>query len=742
MSKDIYRETFSHVRSSYELNMEDFEKMKTKKAFSLKKGLIAAAAAALVAAVGITAYATDFFGLSDMVMPEKDPVYGSYLTLQGYADAAESKAYEEYRSGALSLEEAAAKYGLKAQTRCVDMSYDELTALQGGDIFDARHERSGCYIYENGAFGLDGTYALENGAALDYQLVRSVKGSVVDNMLYLGDPAGYEQWNMDVGGRTLALALGAEKALVIADLGDSFVTVNVLAGTSGAAGTPALTKEDLEEFAKSFNWNVLEKVAEPDMSSAPPEVQYGAGVELLPEYIDEEQSFEVELAGWDKVWFISYRPTPEFGDMRFFLSKDKKVSDYEFHPVCNDNKSVSVAAVSFGDFTGMGVGDVLVLLDYVTKNGAAYRDVHLFRYAGEGEFVLEPGIGEAMRQASADPEPTVADVRRFCKTYYGAGVRLDTERVTDVVATSFTIQEGRKRLVIEAIGRKAPFDDSWGIREIRIYENSASGEPMQVINVREAEGFVNGIYAGYTEAPRREGTMTALDINLDGFCDLGVQDGMEADAPCCYWFWDNDAGKFVYGATLRNAEVRDGQIVECYKANEGVSDYVYNTYESDGQGGLKLVKTETAGHGDAVEANDYQGILAYLQAQDYESLYLRYGLFDLTGDGTPELIAGYGHYEADAEAGVWSMDTGRLEKLGSFDMAHSLLYVVNGKLTRLMGQMGYEVVSRIGYDGDQVTETEISHRVLGPEEDYQTFLNAFEMAEDGDLSLLESAGLK
>ncbi len=740
MSKDIYRETFSHVRSSYEFNMEDFEKMKTKKTFPLKKGLIAAAAAAMAAALGITAYATDFFGLTDLVMPEKDPVYGSFVTLQGYADSAESMAYEAYRSGALSLEEAAAKYGLAARTRCVDMSYDELTALQGGELFDARHARYGCYIYENGAFGMDGAYEPENGKALDYQLVRSVKGSVVDNMLYLGDPAGYEQWNIDVGGKTLALALGTEKALVIADLGDSFVTVNVLAGTSGAEGTAALTKEDLEEFAKSFNWNVLAVVAEPELPSAPPEVQYGAGVDLLPEYIDEEQSFEVELAGWDKVWFISYRPTPEFGDMRFFLSRDKKVSDYEFTPVCNDNKSVSVAAVSFEDFTGMGVGDVLVLLDYVPEAGAAYRDVRLYRYAGEGEFVLEPGIGEAMRQASADPEPTVADVRRFCKTYFAEGTRQDPERVSDRVAASFAIQEGRKRLVIEAIGRKAPFDDSWGIREIRIYENRSSGEPVQVINVREAPGFVNGIYAGYTEAPRREGTMTALDLNLDGFCDLGVQDGMEADAPCCYWFWDNGAGKFVYGATLRNAEIRDGQIVECYK--DGESGYIYNTYEPDGQGGLKLVKTETSGHGDGAEANDYRGILAYLQAQDYEPLFLRYGLFDLTGDGTPELIAGYGHYEADAGAGVWSMDSGRLQKLGSFDMAHSLLYVVDGKLTRLMGQMGYEVISQIGFDGTEITETEISHRLLGPEEDYQTFPDALEMAEDSDLSLLNRAGIQ
>ena len=72
-------------------------------------------------------------------------------------------------------------------------------------------------------------------------------------------------------------------------------------------------------------------------------------------------------------------------------------------------------------------------------------------------------------------------------------------------------------------------------------------------------------------------------------------------------------------------------------------------------------------------------------------------------------------------------------------MAHALLYVVDGKLTRLTGYMGYEVVSRIGFEGGKVTETEISHRLLGPEEDYQTFPEALEMAEDGDLSLLNGA---
>ena len=57
-------------------------------------------------------------------------------------------------------------------------------------------------------------------------------------------------------GLAVTLALAPHKARVIADLPDSFVTINVLAGTETAASdifsNGPLTAVDLERFADSF----------------------------------------------------------------------------------------------------------------------------------------------------------------------------------------------------------------------------------------------------------------------------------------------------------------------------------------------------------------------------------------------------------------------------------------------------------------------------------------------------------
>jgi hypothetical protein len=50
-----------------------------------------------------------------------------------------------------------------------------------------------------------------------------------------------------------SLCMGLTKCLVIADLGDSFLTVNVLCGTQDEGVTAA----DLEAFANTFDFSVL-----------------------------------------------------------------------------------------------------------------------------------------------------------------------------------------------------------------------------------------------------------------------------------------------------------------------------------------------------------------------------------------------------------------------------------------------------------------------------------------------------
>lgn len=747
MAENLFKETFSHVRSSYEVNVEDFEMKTKKRTVPVKKIVLIAAVAAVLAAFGISAAATDFFGLSSVAIPGEDGD-GGLISMQGFADSPEGQALHDYYYGELTLEEAAEKYGLTVPERCEVFTYDGMKELLGGELTDERNTRWDFILYEDGTFSADQEFTASDGTTVSYQMYRAVKGSLTEVSLR-ADAFGEdsEEWDLKIGKQEVGLVLGSgDRSLLIADLGDCFFAVNVLSGKRAdpTFGGP-ITREALEKLAKSMNWDVLSRVVRPELSPPEPEVQFGAGVELLPEYIDESQSFEVTLRDYGRTHFITYMPTPEFGDVRFFLSADGKVSDYEFHPVFNDNESAKVAAVSFEDLTADGNTDVLALVDYVTATGGEYRAIRIFTYDGDGEYELDWALGENAALSIPEDGIDVASVRRFCKEYFETGQGgKDKAETQDQVVASLTVEEGGKSYYLETVGKRSMYDDRWGIREIRVYPYGDQGkplaEPVQVIRIEDAgEDFVDGLYAGYTECPEKEGVMTVQDMNFDGCPDIGVYGWTPNNTvPYYYWFWNKDAGRFEYAVTLQGAEP-DGerrQVVECFKSGGAGSAYTYNYYEPDENGMLRLVDTRVEKYGDWVEANDYEGILRYLQSQYDDPFWLTYGLFDLTGDGTDELIATYGTCEADFEAGVWSMDTGKMRKIGVFGMSHSLLYVADGELLRLMGHMGYEQIDRIGFDGTEVTETLISKRQLGPGEEYATFDTPLELSPDSDLSPL------
>lgn len=567
MTKELYKETFSHVRSSYEFNMEDFEKMKTKKRTPVKRILLIAAAVAILTTFGITASATGFFGLARVADPDS-----GVISLQGYVDSPEAKAYMEYLNTGVPLEEVAAKYGLTATDRNGIFSYDEMSELLGGELTDMRHSRQNAFVvYENGAFSADMDFTV-NGKTIPYQLYRSVKGSLTQNNLnasYFGE--GCTEWNIKVGAYDVCLVLGnGSRSLVIADLGNGFFSLNVLSGRENDTTFPEngpITEEELEALAKSFNWSLLSKVAIPDLSQGP-EITYGAGVELKPEYIVEDQSFQVELPGWGEVYFITYKPTPEFESARFFLSHDGRTSDYELHAVYDENWA-GTAAVNFTDLTGDGQTDIIILNDYQNDyTGKAYRTLRVYSYQGGQDFEWEEEMSDAAMAA------------------------IDNQRLT-------------------------------------------------------------------------------IDAVIDFF--LGGQ-----------------------GGTLPGADVG---------------------------------------------ANDYEGVLGKLM-NDYKGheSYLMYGLYDFTGDGNDELLAGYGTCEADSACGVWSMDDGTLKKLGEFGIGHSRLGLDGqGRLVRLMAHMSYERLDIIGWDGESITETLVSERTLGRGDEYLDLETPLQMAADDDLLLLHGA---
>ena len=161
------------------------------------------------------------------------------------------------------LEEIAAKHGLKLYTGMIDDLYtNEALCDQVGGNFLGENQAYSTYMYEDGTFKFDGKINLEGYGPLDYQFQRCVHGSLTDVFLNIGNTSDYTEWSYTAkNGIVVTLAIAEHKALIIVDLPDSFVTINVLAGTenpsSDVFSNGPLSAADLERFADSFDFSVL-----------------------------------------------------------------------------------------------------------------------------------------------------------------------------------------------------------------------------------------------------------------------------------------------------------------------------------------------------------------------------------------------------------------------------------------------------------------------------------------------------
>ena len=153
-----------------------------------------------------------------------------------------------------TLEGIAAEYGLTLHSGFASASIDELRA-RFGDFCNNRHQGSG-YCYDDGTFMCDGAFD-----CIAYQIRRCMKGVLDTVGLNVFDAEQYEQWEYTTaGGETVLLALGPSKALILGESDQSFVVVNVLAGSMdslfyGADGS--ISAAQLEELADSFDFGIL-----------------------------------------------------------------------------------------------------------------------------------------------------------------------------------------------------------------------------------------------------------------------------------------------------------------------------------------------------------------------------------------------------------------------------------------------------------------------------------------------------
>ncbi len=318
-NREFYQDTFSQVRSSTEIRWEDFQSMKRRKN-PARRVLALAAAVCLLAVLSIAAAATGLFGLRDVLLPEKGSVYvtdendvvvpGEYeyrdfVSLSGWQDTPESRALAEWRSfledydrdGAIigeignsptgfeedyglylvytremadKLEEIAAKYGLCLHTRMEDVM-PETWRTAAGDFCGENVMAYSGYIYENGTFRFDGEADLDGYGYIEYQFSRSVRGAFDDVSLNIGDAADFREWTYETAdGTPVTLGLGAKnRSLILADLGDSFILVNVLTGEAGddTFSSGPIGRAELEALADSFRFSALTPVRQPDFDA-------------------------------------------------------------------------------------------------------------------------------------------------------------------------------------------------------------------------------------------------------------------------------------------------------------------------------------------------------------------------------------------------------------------------------------------------------------------------------------------
>lgn len=162
---------------------------------------------------------------------------------------------------------------------------------RGNEAFE--NDYGGGYVYTSGSFQFDGTLFStgtlsvtgvntgdsfpEGGAkvVIPYQFRRAMKGVLGYVTMNAGDPNDYTEWQHTTpDGQTLTISDSAHGAFLILDRPDSFVVVSVaksgwadyfndgrLDGLGDKFVSFALSHEDLEAIADSFNWAALDDPA-------------------------------------------------------------------------------------------------------------------------------------------------------------------------------------------------------------------------------------------------------------------------------------------------------------------------------------------------------------------------------------------------------------------------------------------------------------------------------------------------
>ncbi len=267
-----------------------------------KRTLMLVAVLSLLTAFATAAFATNFFGLRDVLVNTNDPEVKSMMSLSGYTGSNEYVAAAEWNTfkesydtdgsileglgngeipveqkyeqcGAYTqemadkIDEITKKYGLSLHSGFKEVPLEDWNTVIGDFVItdydhkefsdDAYSSILGGYMYDDGTFRYDGIFNATAGRlSVDYQFSRSVKGVFDPVFLNIGDIDDYqEQTLITDSGVEIAAAISEDKAVLITEFDSCFVTINVMGGTDRG-----ITFDDLKDLANTFDFSAIENV--------------------------------------------------------------------------------------------------------------------------------------------------------------------------------------------------------------------------------------------------------------------------------------------------------------------------------------------------------------------------------------------------------------------------------------------------------------------------------------------------
>lgn len=377
---------------------------------SYRKLAVLVACLVLMLSLSIVAYAANWFGLRDLLLPfvnqssfiEEE---SSTIGLSGYQGSEEWQALAEWQEfvsqydpdgiiyqnidGRLDssfaryscylvysqemaeeIDRITEKYGLALHTTSYDFQeHPELVETLGDFLGDNGGYYT--YMYEDGTFEVEGTIQLADTGAWDFVLLRSVKGTFHDAMLDIGDIAEYQEMVYESEcGVPVTLALGKSRVLVLADLEDSFVTITIPYGTEKGLG-----QSHLEILADSIDFAALTPIVKPQL-----DVTNGGEVVERDEAVEDGSEIVVEYdADARQIYAATLRNLLYSNILPNGSTVEVSAGQYSSFAVCDVDFDGKEELVLLYD-PGVMAGETGYIIGYDSNTGEIYIQLEEFPY--------------------------------------------------------------------------------------------------------------------------------------------------------------------------------------------------------------------------------------------------------------------------------------------------------------------------------------------------------------------------